>query len=185
MKSHYLKSAMIGVLCALFTMPVLAQEDELKKLEGYIDFGDLSATYGEPSIQISIGGSLLRFAGLMTENSDPEASDLMSGLKGIRVLGYEVDNDQEVAREKFAEVKNSLKSRGWEPVVQINERDEQVLVYMKLENDIMDGMTVMTVDGEEVMFINIIGQIDPRQVGKVVDGFGVHLDDKVDDIDVD
>lgn len=185
MKSRIFKTAFTGLLCAFVAMPVLAQEDELKKLDGYIDFGDLSATYGEPSIQISIGGTLLRFAGLMTENSDPDASDVMSGLEGIRVLGYEVDNDQDVARKKFAEVKNSLKSKGWEPVVQINERDEQVLVYMKLENDVMDGMTVMTVDSEEVMFINIIGQIDPRQVGKVVEGFDIHLDDKVQDIDVD
>jgi hypothetical protein len=185
MKSRIFKSVLTGLLCALVAMPVLAQEDELKKLDGYIDFGDLSATYGEPSIQISIGGALLRFAGLMTENSDPDASEVMSGLEGIRVLGYQVDNDQEVAREKFAEVKSKLRSKGWEPVVQINERDEQVLVYMKIENDVMDGMTVMTVDTEEVMFINILGQIDPRKVGTVVDGFGIHLDDKVHDIDVD
>jgi hypothetical protein len=179
MKSRIFKTAVSGLLCAVIAMPVLAQEDELRKLDGYIDFGDLSSTYGEPSIQISIGGALLQFAGLMTENSDPEASSVMSGLKGVRVLGYPIDDDQEVARQKFSEVKSTLKSKGWEPVVQINEHDEQVLIYMKLENDVMDGMTVMTVDTEEVMFINIIGQIDPRQVGKVMDGFDIDLDGKV------
>lgn len=179
MKSRIFKTVTTGLVCALLAMPVLAQEDELKKLDGYIDFGDLSATYGEPSIQISIAGALLRFAGMMTESSDPEASNIMSGLKGVRVLGYPIDHDPEVARAKFAEVKSTLKSKGWEPVVQVNEKDEQVLIYMKLVDDVMDGMTVMTVDNEEVMFINIIGQIDPRQVGKVMDGFDIHLDDKI------
>lgn len=180
MKSHVMKTVLTAVLCALLAAPALAQEDELKKLDGYIDFGDLSATYGEPSIQISIGGTLLQWVGLMAENSDPEAANVMSGLKGVRVLSYQTDNDPEVAREKFAEVKKSLKSSGWEPVVQVNEDDEQVLIYMKLEGEIMDGMTVMTVDDEEVMFINIIGQIDPRQVGKVMDGFDIDLDGKVE-----
>jgi hypothetical protein len=180
MKSPILKTLLTSLFCALFAMPVLAQEDELKKLDGYIDFGDLSATYGEPSIQINIGGALLQFAGLFVEESDPEAHAVMSELKGVRVLGYQTDNDPEVAKQKFGEVKKTLKSDGWEPVVQVNEHDEQVLIYMKLKDSVMEGMTVMTVDTEEVMFINIIGKIDPRQVGKVMKSFDVDVDADID-----
>jgi len=180
MKLQMLKTVLIGVVCALVSMPALGQEDELKKLDGYIDFGDLSASYGEPSIQINIGGTLLQWVGMMAENSDPEATKIMSGLKGVRVLGYPIDNDPEVAREKFTEVKSTLKSKGWEPVVQVLEHDEQVLIYMKLNDSVMEGMTVMTVDNEEVMFINIIGQIDPKQVGKVMDSFDIDIDDAID-----
>lgn len=91
-----------------------------------------------------------------------------------------LSNDPGVAREKFSEVKSTLKNKGWEPVVQVNERDEQVLIYMKLKDSVMEGMTVMTVDEEEVMFINIIGKLDPRQIGKVMDGFDININDKVD-----
>jgi hypothetical protein len=180
MKLKVLKTVLTGVLCALVSMPALGQEDELKKLDGYVDFGDLSATYGEPSISINIGGTLLQFVGAMSESSDPEAAKIMSELKGVRVFGYPLSNDPGVAREKFSEVKNTLKKKGWEPVVQVNEHDEQVLIYMKLKDSVMEGMTVMTVDEEEVMFINIIGKLDPRQIGKVMDGFDIHIDGKVD-----
>lgn len=176
MKFTIFKTLLTGVLCALVSMPVLAQEDELKNLAGYIDFGDLSATYGEPKISINIGGTLLKFVGMMSEDSDTDTSEILSQLKGVRVFGYPIDGDATVARQKFGEVRSTLKSKGWEPVVQINEKDEQVLIYMKMKGSVMDGMTVMTVDDEEVMFINIIGVLDPKQIGKVMHGLNVDID---------
>ena len=180
MKLAIMKTLFTGVICALVSMPVLAQEDELRDLAGYIDFGDLSDAYGEPKISINIGGTLLQFVGVMTEESDSDASDIMSQLKGVRVFGYSTANDPAVATEKFAEVRSTLKSKGWEPVVQINESDEQVLIYMKMNGSSMEGMTVMTVDDEEVMFINIIGKLDPKQIGKVMHNFDVDIDDAIE-----
>jgi hypothetical protein len=180
MRHPIIKAFITGALCALISMPVKAQEDELKDLEGFIDFGDLSATYGEPKISINIGGSLLQFVGMMSEEGNPETAEIMSQLKGVRVFGYPISADPGVAREKFSEVKNTLKAKGWEPVVQVNEEDEQVLIYMKMNGSSMDGMTVMTVDEEEVMFINIIGKLNPKQLGKVMDGFDVDIDGALD-----
>ena len=51
---------------------------------------------------------------------------------------------------------------------------------MKIEDTVMEGMTVMTVDEEEVMFINIIGKLNPKQLGKVMDGFDVDIDGALD-----
>jgi len=180
MKLQILKTVLTGVLCALVSMPALAQEDELKDLAGFIDFGDLSATYGEPKISINIGGTLLQFVGMMSGESNTEASELLSELKGVRVFGYPITSDPEIAREKFIEVKSTLRSKGWEPVVQINEEDEQVLIYMKLNGSVMEGITVMTVDEEEVMFINIIGKLDPKQLGKVMGNFDVDIDGAIE-----
>jgi hypothetical protein len=180
MKLAIMKTVLAGVFCALVSMPVVAQEDELKELAGFVDFGDLSATYGEPKISINIGGTLLQFVGVMTEDSDNETSELMSQLKGVRVFGYPIEDDPTVAKEKFGEVKSTLKSKGWEPVVQVNEENEQVMIYMKMDGQSMEGMTVMTVDDEEVMFINIIGKLDPKQLGKVMDGFDVDIDGAID-----
>ncbi len=165
-----------GALCVLLSTPVVAQEDELKNMPGYIDFGDLAETYGEPKVSINIGGTLLQFVGLMSEESNPETSEMMSNLKGVRVQIFEIGEDMTAAREKFADVKRQLQSAGWEAVIQINEDDEQVLMFLKMNGQKMDGMTVMVVDEEEVVFVNIIGQIDPSQLGKVMDSFDVDID---------
>ena len=166
----------VGLFCTLLALPVMAQEDELKDLPGYVDFGDLSATYGEPKITINLGGTMLSFVGMMSSSESPETSEMISKLKGIRVQIYSLDEDGDAAINQFSSTKKDLKSSGWEPIVQVNEDDEQVLVYMKSVKGNMEGMTVMVVDEEEAVFVNIIGQLNPAELGKVMDSFDVDID---------
>ena len=154
----------------------MAQEDELKNLAGYVDFGDLSATYGEPKITINLGGTMLNFVSMMSNSESPETSEMISKLKGIRVQIYSLDENVDAARDQFGKTKSALKSSGWEPIVQVNEDDEQVLVYMKMEDGNMEGMTVMVVDDEEAVFVNVIGQLNPEELGRVMDSFDVKVD---------
>lgn len=176
MKRLLMNKFVIGLFCALLALPAMAQEDELKDLAGYVDFGDLSATYGEPKITINLGGTMLNFVGMMSSSESPETSEMISKLKGIRVQIYTLDENTDAARDQFGETKSSLKSSGWEPIVQVNEDDEQVLVYMKMIEGHMEGMTVMVVDEEEAVFVNIIGQLNPAELGKVMDSFDVDVD---------
>jgi HSP20 family molecular chaperone IbpA len=176
MKRSIIKKFITGLFCTLLALPVMAQEDELKDLPGYVDFGDLSATYGEPKITINLGGTMLNFVSMMSSAESPETSELISKLKGIRVQIYSIDEDATAARNQFSKTKKGLKSSGWEPIVQINEDDEQVLVYMKMEGGNMEGMTVMVVDSEEAVFVNIIGQLNPAELGKVMESFDVDVD---------
>jgi len=176
MKRLFKNRFVIGLLCALFAMPVIAQEDELKNLAGYVDFGDLSASYGEPKITINLGGTMLNFVGAMSSSESPETADLISKLKGIRVQIFNIDDNNDAAKSQFGKTKSQLKSSGWEPIVQVNEEDEQVLVYMKMTGGNMEGMTVMVVDADEAVFVNVIGQLNPAELAKVMDKFDVNVD---------
>ena len=176
MKRSIVTKILTGLFCALLALPAMAQEDELKDLPGYVDFGDLSATYGEPKITINLGGTMLNFVGMMSSSESPETSEMISKLKGIRVQIYTLDENTDTARDQFGKTKSSLKSSGWEPIVQVNEDDEQVLVYMKMIEGHMEGMTVMVVDEEEAVFVNVIGQLNPAELGKVMDSFDVDVD---------
>ena len=176
MKRIFINKFVIGLACALLALPASAQEDELKDLPGYVDFGDLSATYGDPKITINLGGTMLNFVGMMSSSESPETSELISKLKGIRVQIYSLDENTDAARDQFGATRKALKSSGWEPVVQINEDDEQVLVYMRTVKGHMEGMTVMVVDDEEAVFVNIIGQLNPAELGRVMDSFDVDVD---------
>ena len=69
-----MKRLLIAVLTAFMSLPVMAQEDALKDLPGYIDFGELTSVYGEPKVNITIGGTLLNFVGAMAAKEDPEAA---------------------------------------------------------------------------------------------------------------
>ena len=180
MKRVLMSKFVIGLFCALLALPVMAQEDELVDLPGYVDFGDLSATYGEPKITINLGGTMLNFVGMMSSSESPETSEMISKLKGIRVQIYSLDENVDAARDQFSKTRSGLKSSGWEPIVQVNEDDEQVLVYMKAVDGNMEGMTVMVVDEEEAVFVNVIGQLNPAELAQVMDKFDVNVDVDLD-----
>jgi len=180
MKRLFMNKFVIGMFCTLLALPAMAQEDELKNLAGYVDFGDLSATYGDPKITINLGGTMLNFVGMMSSSESPETSEMISKLKGIRVQIYTLDENVDAARNQFGKTKSQLRSSGWEPIVQVNEDDEQVLVYMKAVDGNMEGMTVMVVDDEEAVFVNVIGQLNPAELAQVMDKFDVNVDVDLD-----
>ena len=176
MKRLFVNKFVIGLVCTLLALPVMAQEDELKDLPGYVDFGDLSLTYGEPKLTINLGGTMLNFVGMMSASDSPETSEMISKLKGIRVQIYSIEENADAAMSQFGDTKSQLRSSGWEPIVQVNEDDEQVLVYMKAVDGNMEGMTVMVVDQEEAVFVNVIGQLNPAELAQVMDKFDVNVD---------
>ena len=165
-----------GLFCTLLALPVIAQEDELKDLPGYVDFGDLSAMYGEPKIIINLGGTMLNFVSMMSSEDNPETADLISKLKGVRVQIFNTEENADAAKAQFSEVRKTLNASGWEPIVQVNEEDEQVMIYMKMKDQNMEGMTVMVVDDEEAVFVNVIGQLNPAELGQVMDVLDVDVD---------
>jgi hypothetical protein len=180
-----MKRLFITAICTLMALPVMAQEDALKDLPGYVDFGELTKVYGEPKVNISIGGSLLGFVGAMAKHEDPEAAAIFSKLKGVRVSVFSTDEiGADAALSQVSHVKSSLRSSDWEPIVQVNEDDEQVQIFMKMSGNMMDGLTLMAVDSEEAVFINVIGQLDPDELAQVMDNFDIDLDDAMD-IDID
>ena len=179
-----MKRLMIAAFAALLALPALAQEDALKGLPGYIDFGELTSAYGEPKVNITIGGTLLNFVGAMAAKEDPEAAQLFSQLKGVRVSAYDTAGDTAAALSQLNEVKSMLQSSAWEPVVQVNDGGEQVQIFLKLAGEQIDGLVLMAVDGEEAVFINVLGSLDPVQLSQVMENFDIDIDADVD-IDLD
>lgn len=167
------------VLGLALAAPVTAQEDAIKGLPGYVDFGELMSVYGEPKVMINLGGSILKFVGGMSKD-DPETAALLDKLKGVRINVYAVDGNPDAALQKVSQVKGLLQSGSWEPIVQVNEDGEQAQIFIKFSGDVMEGLTVMAVDAEEAVFINIIGQMDPAQLSQMMDNFDVDIDADLD-----
>jgi hypothetical protein len=167
------KATLMGVIAAL-AMPLAAQEDELKDMPGYVDFGSLEAVYGEPKVMVNIGSFLLGFMSQATK-SDPEAAELMAGLKGVRINIYSTEGQVQPAMEQLNSVKSMLTSQNWEPIVQVKEDGENVQIFMKADGKGMQGLTVMAVDGNEAVFLNILGSIDPDKLGEVMNKFDVDV----------
>lgn len=165
-----------AILAALLALPVMAQEDALKGYPGYVDFGELNSVFGVPSVQISVGESLLGLVGSLSASEDPETAELFKRLNGVRVNVFETESMAEGAVDLIQDISSKLSDRGWESVVTVNSQDEQVRIFMKINEDRIDGITVMAVEENEAVFVNVIGDINPAQLGKVMENFDIEMD---------
>lgn len=180
MKSNVIRkivtAGMACVLTTMLAMPAMAQEDALKDYPGYVDFGSLGDIFGEPTVQISVGESLLGLVGSLSAKEDPEVADLFSRLNGVRVNVFE---NTDVSAEGYDFVKDAskqLSGMGWESVVTVNSDDEQVRIFMKINGGTVQGITVMAVEPTEAVFVNVIGDLNPEELEKVMDNFDVDVD---------
>ena len=174
--SRWLARSLVAAFCAMLALPALAQEDALKTFPGYVDFGELSDIFGEPTVQISIGESLLGLVGTLSAEEDPEAAELFKKLNGVRVNVFETEAMADGAIDLVKAISGKLSSGGWEPVVTVNSADEQVRIFMKINGENVDGITVMAVEETEAVFVNVIGNINPAELERVMKNFDVEID---------
>ncbi len=177
MKSKLFTTLMTACMAALFSFPVLAQEDALKAFPGYVDFGELNTMFGDPTVQISVGQSLLGLVASLSAEEDPEAAALFSRLYGVRVNVFETDAMVDGAIERVKDVSSQLSKRGWESVVTVNSDDEQVRVFMMINDNQVEGITVMALEEDEAVFVNVIGNINPEELSRVMKNFDIDVND--------
>ncbi len=136
-------------------------------------FDSIPGISAQPHVQIDLGPALLGFAEAAARQSDPGAADMIAGLRGISVRVYEELADAPAVLGFVNETGQSLEQQGWERVVFVQDGTDNVRVHALVENGAMVGMTFMVIDSSDAVFINIDGQIDPVQLGRVAASMGL------------
>ena len=169
---------LINIFAFLFLVSaanLMAQED-YSKYAGFANFGDLEALQdGEMVTEILIEEKLLRMVAKFT-NDDEELSDLIGGLKLIKVNTFEVTpSNSEELMSRAKSIEKDLMSKNWDRIVKTKSKDEVVNVYIKtVGEEEFVGLTVVTVDGEgEAAFVNIVGNINMDALGKLGKKFDI------------
>ena len=164
----------IGVITMLLALSAVAQEDELKTMPGYVAFESLDEVYGEPKVRVNVGGFLLSLMSKAAKN-DPEAAAILEGLESVRINVYSTGGEVLPAIDQLQNAKNMLSNQNWEPIIQVNEDRQNVQVFIKANGEGVQGLTVMAVDADDAVFVNILGSIDPENLGAIMDQFDVDL----------
>lgn len=163
-------------------------QSALEREPGYVDLRLVESWFdAEPMIEVNIKGALLRLVAEASRYEDPELARLLYKLKALQVRGFSLRgaNYREVERQT-AGLARILEDEGWDTVVRVREYDddERVDVYVKVDDDRIAGMMVMVLDTDEdeSFFVNIVGDIDPEQIGRIGRKFDIGpLDDVVVD----
>lgn len=135
--------------------------------EGYANLDSPGISDTNRTMSISLGKTTLRFAARFLDD-DPETQALLRSLDGVRIRIYEVTGDTDRIARKFERMGNKLGDDGWQPVMLVREEGELVQMFSKSSNRGMLGLTIVSADDEEVVVVNVMGDIQPEHFGDVM-----------------
>ena len=171
------------IIITLLTFGVYAQEDYSRE-PGYFDFGDLTVfEKGDGVTEVFLESNILNMVAAITEDEEPELSTMLSGLKLVKVNVFEVSEKNESAlKDRIDGLNKKLTSQKWDRIVRSRGGDEIVNVYIKTSGKSnIDGLVVTTIENEgEAVFVNIVGNIDLKKIGKLGAKFDIPSLEKID-----
>ena len=163
------------IICISFM--TFAQSDDVKKLPGYFDFGNIgSLDQGDEGTEVFIEEYLLKMVAKLTKSEDEALSDLLNGLKLVTVNTFKVNQkNMDGIRDKVSSIQQSLEKKNWDKIVRVREKGEDISVYLKTDKSSkINGLVVAGFDDEDqAIFINIVGDINLETIGKLGDKFDI------------
>jgi hypothetical protein len=174
---------LLFIFIALFTISAYTQNDYSKE-PGYFEFGDLSVfEQGDGVTEVFLESNILQLVATVTEDEEPELSAMLNGLQLVKVNVFEVsDKNEDDLRNKIDELDKKLVSQKWDRIVRTKGGEEAVNVYIKTSGKKnIEGLVVTTLDKSgEAAFVNIVGTIDLKKIGKLGAKFDIPSLDKID-----
>lgn len=161
---------LVLILAMLLPLAVLAQNTPVDKL-----FQKYANQKGFTTVNIS--GKLLGFASQI-ETGDKATTDMLSGLKGIRVLTVE-DDELNKKLDFYSELEQSgfFKNNDYEVLMEVTESNEVVRFLAKDAGNGKISDLLLVVGGDENTLISISGIIDPQSIGKITKAMNIDVGD--------
>jgi len=139
---------------------------EKKDIRGLVPL-DYEA-FGEPKVEINLSGSLFKFIGRAAAEEEPELGKFLVELKALRVRIYEPEQLKGNVADVVRHFETHLKKKGWEVIARIKEENNNVGVHALGNEESVHGLfVIISSENEELVLVNIAGNIDLAQVGKL------------------
>jgi len=144
---------------------------------GFFDLGKFSPPKsGGEFVEVNLKGNLLTMAAKIAARQEPEVGDLLRSIESIRVnvIGLDDSNRSDLT-SRLNSIRAGLDSDGWERIVTVQQKGDDVGVYTKTRGaDSIAGVvvTVMNHEGQAV-FVNVVGDIKPERLAELGEHFNI------------
>jgi len=136
--------------------------------EGYADFDPPYFHGMKRDTGISLGPSVLRFAAKHVDE-DPEAEALLRAIDGVRVSIYPLTGelDRENLIRSLNDTAADLAADDWQTIVHVQEEEKTVFVLLKTNDSGIKGVTLLTADTGEFVFVNVMGELSAKALARI------------------
>lgn len=160
------------LLTALLPLGACGITGNFRNDPGYADFG-AQGRGTQRDIGLSLGPLPLGVARMFMDD-DPDIGPLLKDLRAARVYVYTVDDPERVA-QRIETTQRDLIAGGWFPIVIIRDDGEHVAVLTHADRrGDLRGMAVIVQDEEDLVLVNLIGEIHPELFDSYMAGLDVH-----------
>lgn len=156
-------------------------------MPGYTDFDLPLEMQREARVDLSLSRSGLRpirwLINTALKDSDQTAAQIaltrtvLDSVKGVRVRGYDVNNegldDLAAIEDSVKQTMSALRRAGWRTLLTVHEEEQQIVVMQTGGNDIIEGLSIVVTNPQEVFYINILGELNPEELAQVANSFPV------------
>jgi hypothetical protein len=145
---------------------------------GYVDFGKIAPSGEGKFVEVDLPEGLIKFAAKLAAKDEPQAAEVLGNLKHVRINVVEVsDANRGEVLGRVRAVREELTAGGWSHVVNVREQpkgdDVQIFAKMRGEEAI-EGLVITVIDARnEVVLVNIVGDIKPDQIATLAERFNI------------
>jgi hypothetical protein len=182
-------AALIVSVVSATAVPAMAQ----------IDLAALDALGSEASDVVALDlnpATMSLAASLLAENGidSPEALRIVEGLEQVQLRVFEFDGPNQYSPDVVDAVRRQFQTASWYRLVEVRDGDENVSVWMsmgsgedfRVRSEVFDerfsnefggfrGLAALVAEPNEVVFVNVTGNIRPSDLAAVAMEFGVPL----------
>jgi hypothetical protein len=165
-----MRKPIVLVTVLLFLAVAGVQAQKLESQPGYLSIQDLGLFPPDKlSVEINLTGPLLRMVAEATKHDDPDFSAVMASLKSIQVQVFPLKGvDKDAIKARIGRAVHWLEDHGWESTLKVRDQGEETHIYLKQAGGKVEGLTLLSFDPkDEAVVINIVGRIDPAQIGRI------------------
>lgn len=156
-------------------LPSFSTAEEESRIEGLIDIDYPHA--GEAKMEVNLLGGVFSLAARIMQKEEPEFSEFLAKLEAVRVRIYDkAALGERNPGEVLEFYKDQLKEKKWEVLARVRDRDSKVGVYLLTDGDIVSGLVVLVQEPEELVVVNVAGEVDVTKISQIDKVTGVKLD---------
>jgi len=163
------------IVASFLTMAVQVSPAQTPRLQ--LNSLDHLAAKASETVDVSIDERLIQTALKIFKDEDPderEIKKLVSGLKGIYVKSFEFDKEGEYSATDLQAVRAQLQDPAWSRIVNVSSKKEgNIEVYLRMLNDQITGLAVLSAELKELTIVNLIGPVDLEKLTKLEGRLGV------------
>ncbi len=171
----YLNSILF--IAFIFLASVNAQSGDVTNEPGYVDFGSFTQFENSTGVtEVTLDEELLSTIAEISPDDDPNIMEVLKGLKLVKANVYEVDDkNRKDLKSKINLIDSKLTGTDWKRIVRSKKEDELANVYVKQNSKKqIVGLVVTSLEKSgEAAFVNIVGTIDLKTIGKLGKKFDI------------